>query len=216
MTIESLSPELKQQLLDELKADELQKAKRREAEIESYKGMQDGLVIEFLPELVGFSILQKDIINKVFKSFDTLVTIKKELYSTKESQDSHTFTARDGSGSITIGFNSIIAFDGTETAGVQKVKQYIETLSGDEENRDILAGFVETFMKVDKKGNLNPTRIVELVNKKSEINDPLFSDGVDTIVKAQFKTRTSTFVKGWQRTVDGEGKEVKITFSISA
>jgi hypothetical protein len=216
MTLENLTPEQKAALIEELKAEQINAQKKKEADIESYKGMQDSLVAEFLPSLLGFSKEQKAIISRTFESFNTLITLKKELYNTKESQDSHTFTARDGSGSITVGFNSIIGFDGTETAGVHKVKEFIATLSADDENREILAGLVNTFMKADRKGNLNPTRIAELCNKKSEINDPLFSDGIDTIVRAQFKTRTSMFVKGWQRTIGDDGKEVKITFSISA
>lgn len=216
MTLDKLSPEEKKALLKELEAEQIATAKKKEAEIESYKTMSDELVINMLPTLVSFSEQQKGLVTHAFENLSALISLKKELYNTKETQDSYTFTARDGSGSITIGYNSIIGFDGTESAGVEKVKQFISTLSADDANRKTLADLVNTFMKEDRKGNLNPTRIAELCNKKAEIDSPLFSDGIDTIVKAQFKTRTSMFVKGWKRITNEEGAEIKVQFSISA
>jgi hypothetical protein len=217
MTLENLTPEAKRELFKQLEAEQRADRLQKEKEIETYKTMQDSMVVEVLPLLVEFADQQKDIVCWTIKNLSALVTLKTDLFKVKDGgQDSHTFTNRDGSGSITIGYNAIIGFDGTETAGVQKVKEYLSTLSGDDEKRQILADLLNTFMKPDRKGNLNPTRIAELCNKKGEIDNPLFSDGIDTIVNAQFKTRTSMFVRGWQLvTKEGEADK-KIHFSISA
>ena len=217
MDIEKLTPEAKRELFKQLEAEQRNERLSKQKEIDTYKEMQDGMVVELLPALVAFAEKQKDIVKETIKNLSALVTLKTDLFKVKNGgQDSHTFTDRDGNGSITIGYNAIIGFDGTETAGVQKVKEYLSTLSGDDEKRQILADLLNTFMKPDRKGNLNPTRIAELCNKKGEIDNPLFSEGIDTIVNAQFKTRTSMFVRGW-KLVKAEGEaDTKIHFSISA
>jgi len=216
MTLQDLTSEDKAALLKELENQQKAEKKKREDDIEAYKGMQDDTITSLLPRLVTFSVEQKNIVEQTFADFGTLVKIKQELFSAKDKQDSHTFTSRDGMGSITIGHNTIIGFDGTEAAGIQLVKQYIATMSADDDKRKTLGDLLNTFMKPDKKGNLNPTRIAELVNKKAEINDEVFTAGIDTIVGAQFKTRTSTFVRGWQRIITEGQPDVKITFSITA
>lgn len=174
------------------------------------------MIADLLPRLVDFNDQQARMVDRTYESLGALIDLKQELYSSKGMQDSHTFTHRDGSGSITVGFNTIIGFDGTETAGVQKVKEFIGTLSADDAKRATLANLLNTFMKPDKKGNLNPTRITELCQQKAEINDPLFTEGIDIIVSSQFKTRTSRFVRGWKRIVKEDKSEMKITFSITA
>jgi hypothetical protein len=217
MNIENLTPAAKRELFKQLEAEQKKERQLKEGEIESYKSLQDTLVVENLPALVDFAALQNDVVTDVIGCFATLVSLKTDLFNVKEGgQDSHTFTDRKGRGSITIGYNAIIGFDGTETAGVHKVKEYLSTLSGDDEKRQILADLLNTFMKPDRKGNLNPTRIAELCNKKAEIDNQLFSDGIDTIVNAQFKTRTSMYVRGWKLVANEDGTEEKKYFSISA
>lgn len=216
MTIAELSPSEKAELLKQLAAEQKSEKERKEKEIATYKDLQDKAVSAAIPGLVKFSESQKSLVETIFADFGALVALKKDLYTTKETQDSHTFTSRDGMGSITIGYNAIIGFDGTEAAGVQMVKEYISNMSADDDKRKTLGDLLNTFMKTDKNGNLNPTRIAELVNKKAEVNDPLFTNGVDTIVNAQFKTRTSTYVRGWQRIVEEGKPDVKISFSITA
>ena len=213
--ITKLSPA---QLLELSKAAEqltAQKKREREQNIAAYKAMVDETVVALAPDLASFGTLQGLKVEKTFNAFQQALALKKELYDYKDSQASHTFTSRDGMASVTIGHNEIIGFDGTENAGVIKIREYMTTLADEDPKRKILVRFLETFMKPNKKGELNPARIVELIGLKEEANDTSFSDGVDIIVNAQFKTRTSTYVKGWFRRQDGEGKDMKLEFSIS-
>lgn len=203
---------LKKQWADEEKA---AKAKRR-AEVATLKEMIDEIVQQIAPGLAVFGLKQNEIVENTYNAFSAVIALKNELYGVADGQASHTFSSRDGNGSITIGYNEIIGFDGTEGAGVVKIKQVISALSSDDGNREILADLLNTFMKPDKKGNLNPTRIAELVSKKEKVNDPLFSEGVDIIIGAQFKTRTSMYVRGWWRKIEENGKEIKLKFSITA
>lgn len=190
-------------------------AKQREENIAAYKELVDETVTKLAPQLSEFGQLQAATVVGAFAAFNEALDLKKELYGFKDTQASHTFTTRDGNASITIGHNEIIGFDGTQSAGVSKIKEFITTLTADDENRKVLAGLLETFMKPNKKGELNPTRVAELVAQKDKVKDELFHEGVDIIVNAQFKTRTTTFVKGWYKVKEENGQESKIEFSIS-
>lgn len=216
-TVESktISPAEEARLKRQWAAEEKAAKRKREDDIDAYKDMIDETVLSLAPDLADFGTLQNLKVDETFDALATALAIKKEIYNYKDTQSSHTFTARNGMASICMGYNEIIGFDGTESAGVMKIREFITTLGADDENREILVDLVETFMKPNKKGELNPTRIVELIARKEKINKPLFSDGVDIILKAQFKTRTSKFVKGWFKRVDGNGNEIKLEFSIS-
>lgn len=213
--VKTLSAAEEARLKRQWAAEEKAAKRKREDDIDAYKDMIDETVLSLAPDLADFGTLQNLKVDETFDAFKNALALKKELYDYKDSQSSHTFTARNGMASICIGYNEIIGFDGTENAGVMKIREFITTLGADDENREILADLLETFMKPNKKGELNPTRVVELISRKDKINKPLFSDGVDIIVKAQFKTRTSTFVKGWFKRINTHGKEVKLEFSIS-
>lgn len=216
MDIKDLTPEQKQELLNQLEAEKTTEKQKREANIKTLKDMVDTEVGVLAPQLVDFAKKQTNIIDRVFKSFEAVISLKNELYGVKEKQASHTFTSRDGNASIVVGYNEIIGFDGTQGAGIAKIKEVIASLSSGDENREILTDLLNTFMKADKNGNLNPTRVAELVSKKDKVKNPLFAEGVDIIVNAQFKTRTTQYVRGWQKVTGEGGKEIKLSFSITA
>ncbi|WP_282635687.1 hypothetical protein [Sphingobacterium thalpophilum] len=200
---------LKAQILAEEKAKEQEKKQNRIA----YKDMVEETVNRFAPELADFGKSQTAMVNKAFEMFRHALDLKKELYGYEDKQASHTFTTERAS--ITIGYNEIISFNGTQSAGVAKIREFISSLAADDENRGVLADLLETFMKPNKKGELNPTRVAELIAKKDKIKDPLFHEGVDIIVAAQFKSRTSTFVKGWVKEAGEDGQEKRTEFTIS-
>lgn len=214
--INKLSAKDRKALMAQLTAENKAAENHRKNQIGMFKNMTDELVKEIAPSLADFGEMQTNVVNSTFKDFEALLALKNDLYGKRENQASHTFTDRSGNGSITIGYNEIIGFDGTQTAGVSMIKEVIAGLSADDENREVLADLLNTFMKPDKKGNLNPTRIAELESKKDKVNKPLFSEGVDIIVKAQFKTRSSMFVRGWTLGKNAAGADIKIQFSITA
>ena len=217
ITVPQLTEEQRAALYAQFQREERDKKVERENNISSYKLMQDEFLEDLLPGLYSFSLQQADMVTHAHKSMASLVDLKQDLYEVKEDQNSHTFTHRKGLGSVTIGYNTIIRFDGTEAEGVKIIKNYIKKLSADDEKRKILGNLLNTFMKPDKKGNLNPARIAELNNQKQEVNDEEFSRGVDIIVNAQVVVRSSLFVKGWyliQNHTEPSGK--KVSFSMSA
>ena len=155
-------------------------------------------------------------VSHCFKELSTYLQLKAEIYGVdKLDQDSHTVTHQDGSCSITIGHNPGITFDGTETAGVQKIMDYITGLSGtdDDENSTKLAKAVKFFLKPNlKTGMLNPGRIIQLNQMRADFNSPEFDDGMDIIVDAQNKTKGSSYVMGWKMVDLGDGQTRKVEF----
>lgn len=216
LNVASMSAKERKALLEQLAAQEQFDKQKRSSDIETLKTMQDQFCASWLTKLFSFSEEQSRLVDLVFQDTAPLISLKSELYDVEENQGSHTFTARDGSGSIKVGYNMVIGFDGTSDIGVQKIQTYLSSLSQDDINRTKIEKILNVLMQRNKKGELNPTRVMDLSNLKSEIDDDLFSEGVDIVVSAQFKTRTSSYVEGWIRKVDENGKEIKVQFRITA
>lgn len=216
VNINTLSADQRKALLADLAAQDKAEKQKRTDDIEAFKNMADDFVYRWINRLVDFASQQTELVDTVTADTKPLIDLKQELYNVKEKQDSHTFTHRDGLGSIRVGYNTIIGYDGTASAGIQKVKQYLASLSEDSVIYTKISKILNVLMKPDKNGNLNPVRATELSNLKADIDDELFSDGVDTIIAAQFKTRTSTYVGGWMLKTLENGKEVKVQFRITA
>lgn len=214
--LKQLTPDQLRELTKQVEAENSNKKKLREQNVFAYKSLIDETVNSLAPELADFATVQNLTVDKTFKAFEQALKFKMEIYEYSDDQSSHTFTARDGMASITIGHNVIIGFDGTEAAGVSKIRQYLASLGQDDETREILLRLLNTFMKPDKKGNLNPARIAELIAQKDMVKSELFSEGVDVIVNAQFKSRSSQYVRGWYKRMGENGKELRLNFSITA
>jgi hypothetical protein len=139
--------------------------------------------------------------------------MKAEIYGLeKNAQDSHTSTLADGSASITIGYNVTIGFDGTESAGVEIIKEFISSLATDDENVKRLSKMVNTFLKPNAKtGMLNPSKIIELSKLRDEFNNERFSEGIDIILNAQQRRQNSMYVSGW-KFIEHNGLPKKIEF----
>jgi hypothetical protein len=215
ITLADLSPEERKQLALEEK--ENMKAERLKKK-ENYKAFKE-LGAEFLERniasLTELRGINENVILNVFKDFDPTLAIRKELYG-ESDQDSYTTTLPDGSQSITIGYNVAISFDGTEPAGITKIKQYLAALSGDNSNARKLAASLNVLLKPNgKTGMLKPNVVLQLKALRDEYNDEGFDDGIEIIEKAQIFTRTTQYVRGWRYIKDEIGQRKKLTFNFS-
>lgn len=216
ININALSAEERKNLMAQLAEEERNTKKKRAENIETLKTLQDGFCSNWLAKLCAFGKQQTTLVDSVYEDAKRLLDLKFELYEVSQKQDSHTFTDRGGMGSITIGYNTVIGYDGTSDIGIQKINQYLSSLSKDDINRTKIEKILSVLMQRNKKGELNPTRVMDLSNLTNDIDDELFTEGVNIVVSAQFKTRTSSYVAGWMREVDDKGKEIKVTFRITA
>ena len=213
INLSDLSPEARKKLAQQLKEQNKLEKEKRESNIAAFKKLSEEFVSQNIDPLVHHHEITGALIEKLWSGYKSIKELKADVYGTKiNEQDSHTSTLEDGSASITIGWNVSIGFDGTESAGVEKIKEFISSLSTDDENNKKLSAAVNTFLKPNAKtGMLNPAKIIELSKLKSEFNDERFNDGLDIIFNAQQRRQNSMYVSGW-KIVELEGRPTKLEF----
>ena len=202
-------------LLHEFRKDQEAKAavQKREQDKETYKLMVDETVHEVASYLHDTSIMIASTKQCVFDDFAAIMALKAEIFGTKDTQKSHTFSSADGLYSITIGQRTIDAYDDTLSAGVDKIKQYIASLAKDDATAKLI-NMINNLLQIDKYGNLKPSRVVELKKMEKEIDNVLFSEGLDIIIKAYKPKKSCKFVS-IERT-DDNGKKHNLPLSMSA
>ena len=213
INLSDLSPEARKKLAQQLREQNKLEKLRRDENISAFKKLSEEFVTNNIDPLVHHHEITGALIEKLWNGYKSIKELKADVYGTKiNEQDSHTSTLEDGSASITIGWNVSIGFDGTESAGVEKIKEFISSLSTDDENNKKLSAAVNTFLKPNAKtGMLNPAKIIELSKLKSEFNDERFNDGLDIIFNAQQRRQNSMYVSGW-KIVELEGRPTKLEF----
>lgn len=216
MNLEKLSPEQKDELRAQLAAEEKQKKDRIKSDRKAFKELSAEFVLRNIHTLINHQNDTEDIIKGLFSDFKQIHDLKTQVYGDRD-QDSHTTTLPDGSASITIGHNVSIKFDGTESAGVEKIMNYISTLQTEDENTIKLAKMVTIYLKPNPKTQmLNPSKIIELNKLRDEFNSTQFDDGLDIIFNAQIRTKTSMYVSGWKymKLEDGRSKKLEFRFAV--
>ncbi|ELY1979210.1 hypothetical protein K5L04_09430 [Flavobacterium psychrophilum] len=216
--IKQLSPEhrkaLKKQLAQEEKIEKQNTAKQRE----TLKQFKDDFTIaeveEFLPVRDNIEIL----IARAFENHKPILDLECELNGEAIlNQDSHSNSLKDGSYSFSIGYNMTDTFDGSEGLGVEKVKQYIDSQTGEDIKTQNLANALNIFLKPQPiTGMLNPNSLKQLSKLRYDYDDELFTEGIEIIEKAAIKVRSSQFIEGWKMVTmpNGQFKKVKFRFSI--
>lgn len=200
------------ELAKEQKAEKL----KRKEDLATFKQLTVEYVEKNIDKLIHHRSTSLDLINELFNDFKSIKAIKEMLYGIKENQETHTSTLPDGSASITVGFNVNIGFDGTESAGIEKIKKVLMSLSTEEENNVKLSKAIHRLLRPSAKtGQFNPSSIIELSNMREDFNDPLFDEGLDIIIAAQQKRKNSMFVSGWKFVTGENGIPVKIEFRFS-
>lgn len=214
LDISKLSAKDREELMQQLEADAKAAKQKKKEDRKAFKELSAEFVEQNIDKLINHNDITGILIEQLFKEYSDVKAIKMQVYGS-DPQDSHTATLQDGSASITIGHNVSIKFDGTESAGIDKIKSFIGSLSDDDANTKKLVKMVDTFLKLNPKtGALNPSKIIELSKLRDEFNDEQFNDGLDIIFKAQIRTQNSMYVSGW-KFVEFEGKPKKLTFRFS-
>jgi len=210
--ITQLTPEQKEQLHADFLAEQTVKKQKIKDDKITYKKLAEEFVDKNIDGLIHHKEITGFLIDATMDDFKTIKELKAEIYGLKK-QDSHTTTLKDGSASISIGQNIVIKFDGTETAGIEKIKDYMKSLSGDSESAKKLGKIVDKKLKIDpKSGGLNPSAIIDLDTLRDEFNSELFSEGLDIIKAAQIRTVTSKYVSGYKIIPIDEERSEKLEF----
>ena len=214
--LKSLSPDALKELKAEVAKEEKEKKAAHKKNVESFKKLGHEFLEKHIDSLANRQLDMEKTVGIIFKEITEYLDLKADLYGIEKlDQDSHTITHSDASCSITIGYNPGITFDGSESAGVQKIMDYITALSGDadDENAQKLAKAVKFFLKPNfKTGMLNPGRIIQLNQMRSDFNSPEFDEGMDIIEDARNKTKGSAYVSGYKHIDIGDNRTRKLEF----
>ena len=168
-------------------------------EVKTYKQLVDEAVNLTVPEAQDISRILEQKKAAIFERFHSIISMKDELFSgsskAKDGRFTDTFTNKDSTARVTLGFNTNDAYDDTYTAGVEKVKEYIQSLASDDKSRQ-LAEMVNTLlMERSKAGQLKAQNVLRLESMANEIGDPTFIEGMKIIRDAYRPDRTKQFVK---------------------
>ncbi|OUO38491.1 hypothetical protein B5F83_01105 [Muribaculum sp. An289] len=170
-------------------------AEKAKSDREAYRQMVDNEIDSAIPELLQVSRDIKTVKRTVLENFKAILEMKSEiLHLTKDDQRSHTFTNSEGNKRITLGVYTTDGYRDTAEDGVRIVREYIESLAGDDRTRSLVS-MVMKLLSRDNKGTLKASRILQLRKIAEENGDPRFIEGVRIIEEAYQPAVSKTYIK---------------------
>jgi hypothetical protein len=211
--LNKLTPQQRIQLAKEL--EEAKKAEKQAEKVqrETYKILVSDTVTDVFKPLVGLSKHILNIKKLVFDSFDAIIEMKEEIYGVKQGQQSHTFTDTSSTISVKIGYRVTDGYDDTFSTGIEKVKNYMARLT-DTEGAEKFRKILSALLRTDAKGNLKPSRVMELRQYANEEQDEELNDGVRIIEESYKPVKSCQFVE--VKFKDDNNKWHSLPLSISA
>lgn len=173
---------------------------------EDYSRLVDEEVANAISQLLELSEQMKLVKKTIYDNFKTILIMKREIMhlTKQEGQFTHTFTNSDSSMRITLGNRTIDDYRDTVEDGIVMVTEYLQTLAKDKDSADLVEAVMRLLSR-NKKGALNPSRVIQLRQLADRRNDPRFSEGVRIIEESYQPTASQTFVKaqikgeeGWE------------------
>lgn len=212
VTLESLTPEQKAKLKDEIRKEEKAKEKQVAEERRAYKQLVNETVPELFKRLKAVSDNLAEVKKQTFDGLKTLIKMKGEVYGRESDQYTHSFTTESGI-TLVIGCRMTDDWDDTVTVGVAKVDDFLKSL-GTDETSEMLVRIIKRKLSKDAKGNLRPGAIIELKNEAEKHGDPSFIDAIKIIMDAYRPKKGREFVTcRWK---DNEGKTLELPLDITA
>lgn len=201
--ITKLSPEDKKLLMQQL--EEEQKAAQKEIteKRNRYKENVERDVTELFPLLKSASETLAKVKHAVYTRLQQLVVEKALVFDREEDQSSHSFTNKDGTITIIIGYNIIDGWDDTANVGMGKVKDYLTSLGRNKEARTLVEGITKLLNK-DSKGNLKASRVLQLKQIADKTENKEFIDAIQIIQDAYRPVRSKEYVRCIYKNESGE------------
>lgn len=194
ISLNNLSAADKAKLLKELEAEQKSANERIKKERQSYKLTVDKKVKAILPVLQKVSKSIADAKRYTYKSLESLIKLKTELYDREDDQYSHSFSSSDGEVTIIIGCNVIDGWDDTVNIGIGKVMDYLKTMVKDKDSKDLVETVTKLLSK-DNKGNLKASRVLQLKQFAEKRGNKEFTDAINIIQEAYRPVRSKEFVR---------------------
>lgn len=188
--------------------------KKRKELLATYSEMVNEQVEKFFPALSEVSKKIESVKANIFNEFKTIVELKKEGLNRggKEDQFTHTFTNKEATKRITIGFRTVDNYLDTVQDGIQMVKDSLKKYINDD-NSKALVNAVLGLLSKDQKGNLKPSRVLQLKKLATESGNDLMIEGV-SIIEESYRPETSkTFVTASIKNEDGGWSVIPLNFT---
>lgn len=215
MDLSKLTLEERAELKAQLDAEEKAEAARIENERKAYKELVDLTIISCSNKLMKLSAEMQRVKQEVFQECAALTKTKDELFKTKRNRKSDTFTTSDNKYSLKLGIRTNEGWDDTVDAGLEKIDDFLETLVSDEKSA-ALVSTIRRLLAKDAKGNLRASKVLELKQLASKLNDELFDEAIKIIEHAYKPVPSCQFITLDVRDDDEEGKMKNVPLSISA
>lgn len=210
--ISKLSPEALSDLKKQLEERSQKEEARIQSERETYKKLRDEAIRKYFVRLQEISTALIETKKEVFEGFDTIISMKDELYNTKSDRQSDTLTTDDGEISIKLGNRVNDGWADEAEVGITKVKEYLKTLARDENSADLLDTVMKLIAK-DRKGNLKASKVLQLEQLAQKKNDAQFTEAIKIIQQSYRPTPSCQFIE--VRYKDTNGKERSLPLSMS-
>lgn len=181
---------------EQFKMDKAQKdlVNQQLAERKKYKGMIDEYINTVYPKIQECSKRLSEVKKEIIETFQTAIKLKSELFSVKEEQRSHTFSNNDGTIRIMVGNYTTDGYADTATEGIAIVKEVVSSLAKDPESQALVTGILKLISK-DQKGNLKPSRVIQLKQMALELSNKRLIEGVSIIEEAYKPQISKLFIR---------------------
>lgn len=199
--LDELTPEQRKSLMQELEEQQKAENEKVKQERSAYKDEVSAMVDAVMPELQEASNYLSKVKKTVFAKFKEFVDKKSKLYNREDDQNTHTFSNKNGTASITMGFTIIDGWDDTVETGIGKVKDYLKSLVN-KDNKDLL-DTIDRLLSKDGKGNLKASRVLQLKQLAERQGNKEFLDAIDIIQAAYKPVRSKEFIRVELKKQDG-------------
>ena len=212
MDVKNMTAEERAQLKAQLAEEDRQEALRKQEQKDAYMQMKDQFLERNLEKLKALSDQMQALKKEIFDDAETLIKLKDELFNTKTDRQSNTFSHESGKYSISLGNRINEGWDDTCEQGIEKVKEFLQTLAKDDNS----AALVETIMRLiakNNKGMLKASKVLELEKLANKIQSAELTEGLNIIKNSYRPKPTCQFISVTMKDDNGNDKQLPLSLS---
>lgn len=172
---------------------------KRQKEIKAYKSLVDNLIAETVIKAKELHSTMKEQKNNIIESFQTAIELKEGLYkgqkSFRDERFTDTFTNSDSNARVTLGYQTNDNYDDTYTQGVEKVKEYIQSLASDEGSSQLVEMVNTLLSERSKGGQLRAQNVLRLDKLANDSGNAKFIEGMKIIRDAYRPIKSKQFIR---------------------
>lgn len=185
------------------KAQEREEAARK-AQREEYAILVNNEVAAAVSQLAELSETMRMIKETIYGNFEAILKMKDEVMhlSREGGQHTHTFTSSDSRYRITIGNRVVDDYRDTVEDGIAIVTRYLQSLAKDQDSEDLVKTVMHLLSR-NKRGALQPSRVIQLRQLAERRKDDVLLEGVKIIEESYQPYASRTFVQAQVKEATG-------------